>query len=60
VVWNPGADKAAKMGDFGKMSGRPGEDRMVCVETANAADDVITLAPGETHRMTAQYRVIKA
>lgn len=55
VVWSPGKEKAAKMGDFGKQ----GEDRMVCVETANAADDVITLAPGETHRMTAQYRVIK-
>jgi D-hexose-6-phosphate mutarotase len=59
VVWNPGQEKAAKMGDFGKTGGKPGEDRMVCVETANAADDVITLAPGETHRMTAQYRVIK-
>ncbi len=55
VVWNPGKEKAAKMGDFGNK----GEDRMLCVETANAADDVITLAPGETHRMTAQYRVIK-
>lgn len=55
VVWNPGAEKAAKMGDFGKA----GENKMVCVETANAADDVITLAPGETHRMTAQYRVIR-
>ena len=55
VVWNPGAEKAAKMGDFGPK----GEDRMVCVETANAADDAITLAPGETHRMTAQYRVIR-
>lgn len=54
VVWNPGPEKAAKMGDFGKN----GENKMVCVETANAADDVITLAPGETHRMTAQYRVI--
>lgn len=59
VVWNPGKEKAAKMGDFGKTGGKPGEDRMVCVETANAADDVITLAPGETHRMTAQYRVIR-
>lgn len=55
VVWNPGKEKAAKMGDFGNK----GENRMVCVETANAADDVISLAPGETHRMTAQYRVIK-
>lgn len=55
VVWNPGKEKAAKMGDFGNK----GEDRMVCVETANAADDIINLAPGEIHRMTAQYRVIK-
>lgn len=55
VVWNPGAEKAAKMGDFGKA----GENKMVCVETANAVDDVITLLPGQTHRMTAQYRVIK-
>lgn len=55
VVWTPWEEKAAKMGDFGKEGPR----KMVCVETANAADDVITLAPGETHRMTAQYRVIK-
>lgn len=55
VVWNPGREKAEMMGDFG----RRGEKRMVCVETTNAADDVITLPPGETHRMSAQYRVIK-
>ena len=59
VVWNPWKEKAAKMGDFGKTTGKPGDECMVCVETANAADDVITLAPGETHRMTAQYRTIK-
>lgn len=60
VVWNPGAAKAAKLGDFGKIRGQKGENTMVCVETANAVDDVITLAPGATHRMTAQYRVIPA
>lgn len=59
IVWNPWTEKAARMGDLGKTRGRNGEDCMVCVETANAADDVIALAPGETHRMTAQYRVIK-
>lgn len=56
VVWNPWTEKAAKMGDFGEE----GPWRMVCVETANAAEDVITLAPGATHRMTAQYRVLAA
>jgi D-hexose-6-phosphate mutarotase len=55
VVWNPWIDKADKMGDFGP----DGYLGMVCVETANAAEDVIVLAPGETHRMTAQYRSIK-
>lgn len=55
VVWSPGPEKAAKMGDFGKN----GENKMVCVETANAADNTIILQPGETHRMTAQYRVIR-
>jgi D-hexose-6-phosphate mutarotase len=56
VVWNPWIEKADKMGDFGP----DGHLGMVCVETANAAEDVITLAPGETHRMTAQYRVLAA
>ncbi len=55
VVWNPGAEKAARLGDIG----RQGETKMVCVETANAGDDVITLMPGQSHRITAQYRVIK-
>lgn len=54
IVWNPWTEKAAKMGDFGDE----GPWRMVCVETANAAEDVITLAPGETHRLAAQYRVL--
>lgn len=56
VVWNPWNDKAEKMGDFGA----DGPWRMVCVETANAAEDVITLAAGETHRLAAQYRVCYA
>ncbi len=56
VVWNPWIEKAEKMGDFGP----DGHLGMVCVETANAAEDVITLAAGEIHRMTAQYRVLAA
>lgn len=55
VVWNPWTEKADKMGDFGP----DGHLGMVCVETANAAEDVIQLAPGATHRMTAQYRSIR-
>lgn len=55
VVWTPWIEKAEKMGDFGP----DGYLKMVCVETANAVDDVITLAPGETHCMAAQYRALK-
>jgi glucose-6-phosphate 1-epimerase len=47
VVWNPWIDKARAMADFGDDE-YPG---MVCVETANAADDAVTLAPGEEHRL---------
>lgn len=51
VVWTPWEAKADKMGDFGPG----GWTGMVCVETANAADDVRTLVPGERHRLTAIY-----
>lgn len=49
VVWNPWRAKAAAMADFGadEWTG------MVCVETANVRGDEITLAPGETHTMSA-------
>jgi glucose-6-phosphate 1-epimerase len=30
---------------------------MVCVETANAGDDAVTLAPGASHAMTATIEV---
>lgn len=48
VVWNPWADKAKAMSDFGDEEWRS----MVCVEAANAYDDAITLQPGETHVLT--------
>ena len=49
VVWNPWVAKAKAMPDFGddEWTG------MVCVETANAMDDAVTLAPGASHVMTA-------
>ncbi len=53
VVWNPWIEKAAKMGDFGDN----GYLNMVCVESANAADDVVTIAPGGEHRLAVRYSV---
>ncbi len=51
VVWNPWAEKAVHMGDLGP----DGYLNMLCVETANAAEDIVTLAPGAQHRMVAHY-----
>lgn len=53
VVWNPWVEKAAKMGDLGP----DGHLHMVCVESANAADDVVTLAPGAEHHLWVRYAV---
>jgi dihydroxy-acid dehydratase len=32
---------------------------MVCVESANAMDNVVTVAPGETHTLAVTYSVEK-
>ncbi|PJA31533.1 MAG: D-hexose-6-phosphate mutarotase [Zetaproteobacteria bacterium CG_4_9_14_3_um_filter_53_7] len=56
IVWNPWIEKCMKMGDFGSDDGYLG---MVCVESANAAEDVVQLAPGHTHRLWVCYSVEK-
>jgi glucose-6-phosphate 1-epimerase len=53
VVWNPWAAKAAEIADLEPEGWR----RMVCVETANAADDAVTLAADARHLMSATIRV---
>jgi glucose-6-phosphate 1-epimerase len=55
VVWNPWTAKTARLGDMGSPDAFR---QMVCIETANAGDDVITLAPGETHRLAVTYEVL--
>jgi glucose-6-phosphate 1-epimerase len=53
VVWNPWIEKTAGMADMA-----PDEwQGMICVETANAADNAVTLAAGESHRLSALIRV---
>jgi len=53
VVWNPWADKTRTMTDMAPDDWQ----QMVCVETANAADNAVHLAPGASHRMTASIHV---
>jgi glucose-6-phosphate 1-epimerase len=47
VVWNPGAKVARQMGDLGP----DGYRHMLCVETANAAENGVTLGPGQVHTL---------
>jgi glucose-6-phosphate 1-epimerase len=49
VVWNPWADLSARMADLDDQAYR----RFVCVETANAGDDRVTVAPGESQVIVA-------
>jgi glucose-6-phosphate 1-epimerase len=51
IVWNPWHEKAEKMGDFGPE----GYLGMVCVESGNALQNSITIAPGDAHVMTVRY-----
>jgi len=53
VVWNPGKQVAERMGDLGEA----GYLKMLCVESANAADDIVTLAAGASHRLKVEYTV---
>jgi glucose-6-phosphate 1-epimerase len=53
VVWNPWAQIAAGMSDLKDDAFQ----RFVCVETANAGDDVVTVSPGKAHRLTAEISV---
>jgi glucose-6-phosphate 1-epimerase len=47
VTWNPGAKLAARLPDLGDEEWR----NFVCLETANAADNALTLEPGKAHTM---------
>ncbi|MEG0966575.1 MAG: D-hexose-6-phosphate mutarotase [Pseudomonas sp.] len=48
VIWNPWVERAAELQDMAD----DGWQRMLCIETANVWDDVVTLAPGATHSLS--------
>lgn len=43
VIWNPWTERAKELADMAD----DGWQRMLCIETANVWDDVVTLAPGK-------------
>jgi len=48
VIWNPWTERAAELPDMAE----DGWQRMLCIETANVVDDLVTLAPGATHSLS--------
>jgi glucose-6-phosphate 1-epimerase len=53
VIWNPWESGAAKLPDMGS-----GEwQEFIAIETVNAANNTLTLAPGITHTMQARITV---
>lgn len=55
VVWTPWIEKAKKMGDMGQPDGWR---EMVCVESANALENLVTVAPGTCHSLVVEYRAV--
>jgi len=47
VVWNPWIDKSSSMKDFDEG----GYEKMLCVESANVAQNAVRINPGEQHTM---------
>ena len=52
VVWNPWIAKAKAMPDFGNDEW----PAMLCIETCNVREQVVTIAPGQSHTMAAVIR----
>lgn len=55
IVWNPWIKKSAYLPDMADDEW----PNMVCVETANVGQNVVTIAPGNKHEMTSNIRVTK-
>jgi len=55
VVWNPWIEKTKGMSDMAEDDWKG----MLCIETANAADNAVHLSPGASHKMALSIRVVQ-
>ncbi|MEO1402570.1 MAG: D-hexose-6-phosphate mutarotase [Cyanobacteria bacterium J06635_1] len=53
IVWNPWAEISTKMADLADDDYKS----FICLETANAADEVIKISPGSEYRLQATYMI---
>jgi glucose-6-phosphate 1-epimerase len=53
VIWNPWSEICTNMADLADDAFQ----QFICVETANAAEDVVEIRPGSEHRLLASYAV---
>lgn len=51
VIWNPWTERARALPDMADEAWQG----MLCIETANAWDDTVTLAPGQTHALSVRF-----
>jgi len=54
IVWNPGKQVAEKMGDLGEG----GYLEMLCVESGNAAENVVRVKASESHSLQVVYSLV--
>jgi len=52
VVWTPWTEKATKMGDMGQPDGWR---EMVCIESVNAIENLVTITAGTKHTLIVEY-----
>ena len=53
IVWNPWLETGSKMNDLGPVAWQ----KMICVESANALDNIVTLEPGAQHTLSVKYSI---
>lgn len=52
IIWTPWGEKASQMGDMGAENEWR---KMICLESANAMENSVTIYPNETHTMVSEY-----